>query len=136
MRLKTDENKLVSCSLEPIPDIPSISNAKRKKILHPHISAGINKIQPTKYVHRRDVAALFAPVRRARILFMSCTLSLLIPPIFVRSAGQNGEVQHVLTRARRGPLGVPRRPFAFALKINPLLPRTFMHEWQRCRDLM
>jgi len=69
----------------------------------------INKIQPTKYVNRRDatlrgVAALSVPVRRARILFMSCTLSLLISPIFVRSAGQNGEAQHVLTRAMKGHL--------------------------------
>lgn len=107
-----------------------------KKIARLCIPPGINKTQPAKYVHQRGVAALSVPVRCARILFMSCTLSLLISPIFVRSAGQNGEAQHVLTRARQGPLGVPRRPFAFAPKINPLLPRTFMHEWQRCRDLM
>lgn len=101
-----------------------------KKITQSHIPPGIHKAQLAKYVHRRDVAALFVPVRRARILFMSCTLSLLISPIFVRSAGQNGETQHVLTPARQGPLGVPRWPFAFAPKINSLLPRTFMHEWQ------
>lgn len=73
---------------------------KWKKKVISRISPGINKIQPTKYVHRRGVAAfgVFVSVRHARILFMSCTLSLLISPIFVRSVGQNGEAQHVHTR--------------------------------------
>jgi len=34
-------------------------------------------------IHAGIPAALFVPVRRARTLFMSCTLSLLISPIFV-----------------------------------------------------